>query len=79
MEMQTWRGDLWTRTGGGGEGRTNGERNMETHTLPCVKQITSGNVLHDSGNSNRGSETQVRKGVRWEEGSSGWGHMHACG
>ena len=52
---------------------------METHTLPCVKQITSGNVLHDSGNSNRGSETQVRKGVRWEEGSSGWGHTHACG
>ena len=24
-------------------------------TLPCVKQTAKGNLLHDSGNSNRGS------------------------
>ena len=36
-------------------GGTNGESNMEAYTLPCVKQITNGNLLYDSGNSNQGS------------------------
>ena len=43
---------------GGGEERengVNGESNMEAYTLPCVKQITNGNLLYDTGNSNWGS------------------------
>ena len=39
---------------GEGEGWTNWERSMETYILPYVKQIASGNLLYDSGNSNRG-------------------------
>ena len=34
-------------------GGMNGESSMETYTLPCVKQIASGNLLCDSGSSNR--------------------------
>ena len=40
-----------------GEVGTNGESNMEAYILPCVKQITNGNLLHDSGNSNWSSVT----------------------
>ena len=40
-----------------GEGKTNGESRMEAYTLPYVKQIASGNLLYDSGNSNQGSMT----------------------
>ena len=43
---------------GGGEereGGANGESNMEAYTLPCVKQITNGILLYDSGNSSQGS------------------------
>ena len=29
-----------------------GERSMETHTLPYVKQVASGNFLDAAGNSN---------------------------
>ena len=32
---------------------------METYTLPCVKQIASGNLLYDSGNANWGSVTTL--------------------
>ena len=39
------------------EGGTNEETGMEAYTLPCVKQIASGNLLYDSGNSNWGSMT----------------------
>ena len=38
-----------------GESGTNGESNTET--LPCVKYMTNGNLLYDSGNSNQGSIT----------------------
>ena len=31
-------------------------------TIPCVKQIANGNLLYDSGNSNRGSEGWDGKG-----------------
>ena len=34
-------------TGGEGEGGTNGESRLETHLLPYVKQIASGNLLYD--------------------------------
>ena len=40
-----------------GEGGTKGESSMEIYTLPHVKQINSGNLLYDSGNSNQGSVT----------------------
>ena len=46
-------------TGGGEEreGGANGESNMEAYMLPCVKLITNGNSLYDSGNSNQFSVT----------------------
>ena len=39
---------------GGGEGEMCGESNMETYIIKCEID-TNGNLLHDSGNSNRGS------------------------
>ena len=39
---------------------------METYTLPYVKQITSGNLLYDSGSSNWSSVTTQRGGMWWE-------------
>ena len=37
---------------GEGEEGTNLKSNIETYTLPYVKQITSGNFLYDQGSSN---------------------------
>ena len=56
MESQTLRIDLWT---GLGKKERMGcmERVTRKHILPYVKQIANGNLLYDSGNSNRGSET----------------------
>ena len=42
---------------GGGEDEMNGESSMEADTLTFVKQIASGNLLSDSGNSNQGPVT----------------------
>ena len=39
------------------EGETTGESIMEAYTLPCVTQISNGNLLYDSGNSNWSSVT----------------------
>ena len=39
-------------TVGEGVGGTNGESSIETHTLPYIKQIASGNLLSDTGSSN---------------------------
>ena len=48
-------------TGGGGGRRVwdewRMESNMEAYILPCIKQITNGNLLCDSRNSNQGSVT----------------------
>ena len=71
MEMQISRTDLWTwgnRGLGVEEGGTNGETSMETYTLPYVKQIASGNLMYDSGNSNWGSVTTQRGGNGQEVG-----------
>ena len=38
-------------TVGEGEGGMNGERSLETYTLPYVKQTASGHVLSDTGSS----------------------------
>ena len=46
----------------------NGESSMETYTLPYVKQPASGNSLYDSGNSNPGSGTTYRAGMKVQEG-----------
>ena len=60
---QLWRYKHTEQTSGpggwGGEEKSgmNGESSMETYTLPYVKQITSGNLLYDSGKSNWGSMT----------------------
>ena len=53
METQTLRTDLWTQLGGG---RRVGdmERVTRKHVLSYVKQIASGNLPYDSGNSNQG-------------------------
>ena len=40
-----------------GEGEARGVSSVEAHILPYVKQRASGNLLRDSGNSNRGSVT----------------------
>ena len=45
-----------------------GESNMETYILPYVKQIANGNLLCDSGNSNRGSVTTQKGGFGKEMG-----------
>ena len=42
---------------GVGEGGMNKDRSMETHTLPYIKQIASGNLLYASENSNWRSAT----------------------
>ena len=41
----------------GGDGEMNGESSMEIYTQPYIKQITSGNSVYDSGNTNQGSVT----------------------
>ena len=41
----------------------NGEGSMKAYTPPYVKQIATGNLLYDSGNSNWGSMT-TRSGER---------------
>ena len=49
---------------------------METYILTYVKEITSGNFLYDSGNSNPGSVTTVR-GEEW--GGMGQGGSEGSG
>ena len=53
-------------TVGEGEGGMNGESNMETYTLPYVKQIASGNLLCDTGSSTQCSVKTWRGGMGWE-------------
>ena len=56
---------------GGGEERVEGmERVTWKHILPYVKQIVNGNLLYDSGSSNRGSVTAYRGEMGREMG--GW-------
>ena len=46
----------------------NGENNMETYTLPYIKQIINENLLFDSGNSCQGSVITYRGGMEREVG-----------
>ena len=50
-------------------------------TLLYVQQITNGNLLYDSGNSNQDPVTIQRGGVgrRWEEVSRGRGYVYSYG
>ena len=62
VPMNLFLGQQWRRrhrkqtnshSKGMGKVGMNGESSMETHTLPYVKQTASGNLLDDSGSSNR--------------------------
>ena len=76
MEKQTQRTDL--RTCRGQERVRCMERVTWKLTLPHVKQIANGNLLYDSGNSNRGSVSTQRGGMEREMGGrfKRWGHMY---
>ena len=50
----------------GGEGEMYGESNMETYIT--IYKIANGNLLYVSGNSNRGSVSMWRGGMRREMG-----------
>ena len=66
---------------GGGEHGTNQESGTETCTLPYVKQIASGNLLHDTGNSTSVPCDNLKgwDGVGGGRGSGGRGHMYTYG
>ena len=53
-------------TGKESVGRT--ESGTETYTFPYGKQTADGNLLYDSGNSNRGSVTIQKGGMGSETG-----------
>ena len=57
-------------TVGEGEGGMNRESSMETHTLPYLNYIASGDLLYDSGSSNLCSLTTHRGRMGWEVGGS---------
>ena len=48
-------GGVWWGCGEEGEGERYGESNMETYITIC--KVANGNLLYDSGNSNRDSVT----------------------
>ena len=50
-------------TGGEGEGGMNWEIGFNINTLPCVKQIASGNLLYSTGNSAQCSVTTQIRGM----------------
>ena len=56
MESQTLRTGLWTGLGKKERMRCM-DRGTRKHILPYVKQTANGNLLYDSGNSNRGLVT----------------------
>ena len=64
-----------------GEGGTNWENDTETHTLPSVKQIASGNLLYDAGSPNPvlWQPTGVGWGGKWEKVSRRRGRMYSYG
>ena len=49
--MQMQRIDLWTRPVGEKGGGMNWEIGIDIYTLPCVKQIASGNLLYSTESS----------------------------
>ena len=57
-----------------------GKSDMETYITMC-KIDSHGNLLHDSGNSNRGSVStqRLRWGGRWERVSKRRGYMSTYG
>ena len=52
-----------------GEGEMYGESNMETYNTIC--KTATGNLLHDSGSSTRGSVTTYKDGMGREMGGRG--------
>ena len=71
METQTQRTDIWTGWAGGRKEMVGCmERVTWKHALPYVKQVTNGNLLYDSGNSNQGS-VMTQRGDRVGGGKEG--------
>ena len=62
--------------GGGGGGVMNWEIGIDILTLPCVKQIASGNLLYITGSSARCSVITYMGGMGGEGGSRGRGYMY---
>ena len=56
------------------------ERVTWTFIIPYVKWIVNGNLLYDSGNSDRASVTIQKDGMgrRWKGGLGGRGHGCTC-
>ena len=50
IETQKQRTGMWTQLGER-EGGTNWEIKIDIYTLPCVKQVASGNLLYSTGSS----------------------------
>ena len=74
MEKQMKRTDLLTQRRGEERVRCM-ERVTWKLTLPCVKQIAYGNLLNDSGNSNRGSVSNQMGGMGREVQEGGDIHI----
>ena len=51
-------------SGGKREGGTN--TSTDTYTLPCIKQVASGNLLCDTGSSTQCSVITQKGGMGWE-------------
>ena len=80
IETQTQRMNTWT-LGREGEGGTNWEIMCQyIYTLPCVKQIASGNMLYSAGSSAWCFVmTQMGAMGRGEGDPRGRGYMYMCG
>jgi len=76
METQT-ENNLWTQQRR--RRRVNWNSNTEKYALSYMKQITSGNLLYDTGNWVLWQLRGMGWGERWEGGSKGWGHMYTYG
>ena len=64
VETQMQRTNLWTWLGGGRKEKVGCvQRVTWKNTLPYVKQIADGNLLYDSGNSNRATVSTWRGGM----------------
>ena len=63
IETQTQRTDMWTQWER--EGVTNWEIRFDKNTLPCVKQIASGNLLYSTGSSPQCSVMTQMGGMGW--------------
>ena len=65
---------------GEGESGMNWESSLDIYILPCVKQITSKKLIHNTGSSAWCSVITLRDWIwRWKGGSRGRGYMYTFG